>query len=57
MRRRGIIFRFVKKYPDRVTFLIVVLALAYIPDKGTQEKKGNAETGQGEKDDHTHEIA
>jgi len=57
MRRRGIVFGLIKKYSDRVALFIVVLALPDIPDKGAQKKKGNAEAGQGEKDDHTHEIS
>jgi hypothetical protein len=57
MRRRGIVFRLIKKYSDRVTFFIVVLALPDIPDKGTQKKKGDAEADQGEQDNHTHKTA
>ena len=57
MRRRGIVFGLIKKYSDRVTFFIIVLALPDIPDKGAQEKKGNAEADQGEKDNHTHKTA
>jgi len=57
MRRRGIVFGLIKKYSDRVAFFIVVLALPDIPDKGAQEKKGNAEADQGEKDNHTHKTA
>jgi hypothetical protein len=57
MMRRGIFFRLIKKYSDRVAFFIVVLALPDIPDKGTQKEKGNAEADQGEKDNHTHKTA
>jgi len=56
MMRRSIVFA-VKKYSDGIAFFIIVLPLPDTPDECAQENERNAEAGQGEKNDHAHEIA